>query len=101
MPVGVLGCSLELADGTDLDSVLSGVAGNSWGKMSKLVTKNMLQLLSMLVCQIFIYKLYIFQPRSKISLIISIQLPVDRSVAGLITISARYKNECEKSVGSK
>ena len=29
VPVGVLGCSLELADGTDLDSILSGVAGNS------------------------------------------------------------------------
>ena len=90
VPVGVLGCSLELADGADLDSVLSGVARNSWGKMSKLVIK-MLQLLSMLVCQIYIYKLYIFPPRSKISLIISIQLPVDRSrgMAGLITISAR------------
>ena len=50
VPVGVLGCSLELADGADLDSVLSGVAGNSWGKMSKLV-KKMLQMLSMLVCQ--------------------------------------------------
>ena len=37
VPVGVLGCSLELADGADLDSVLSGVARNSWGKMSKLV----------------------------------------------------------------
>ena len=40
MPVGVLGCSLELADGADLDSVLSGVAGNSWGENEQISKKN-------------------------------------------------------------